>query len=319
MKILITGALGHIGSQLIRNLPEVYPNAQITLLDNLATKRYASLFNLPMTGNYKFIEGDILKVNLNPLVESSDIIIHLAAITDATSSFNAPEQIYNNNFATTKLIAEICAKYHKPLFFPSTTSVYGPKNASIIDDSDPNNGLQPQSPYAECKLKEEQLLLTLHKEQQLPIAICRFGTIFGPSPGMRFHTAVNKFCWQAILGQPVTVWETAYHQKRPYLCLQDAVNVICFIIEHNLFNGDIYNAVTSNHTVQEVIRNIQTMVPTIEIQFIKNQIMNELSFEVINKKLTNHGFQFKGKLQEGISQTIKLIKNTNTFIMETTQ
>ena len=46
---------------------------------------------------------------------------------------------------------------------------------------------------------------------------CRFGTIFGASPGMRFHTAVNKFCWQAVMGQPITVWSTAYDQKRPYL------------------------------------------------------------------------------------------------------
>lgn len=308
MKILITGALGHIGSQLIRCLPEIKPSAQLILLDNLATQRYASLFNLPTTGNYEFIEADILKVDLVPLIKSSHIIIHLAALTDATNSFNEPEQIYKNNFAITKLIAETCAKYHKPIFFPSSTSVYGPTNISLIDDSNPDTGLQPQSPYAECKLKEEQLLLKLHKEQQLPIAICRLGTIFGPSPGMRFHTAVNKFCWQAILGQPVTVWETAYQQKRPYLSLQDAIRVICFIIEHNLFNGEIYNAVTSNHTVQEVIANIQHIVPSLEVQFIKNKIMNNFSFEVINKKLTDKGFYFIGELQDGINQTLELIK-----------
>ena len=34
---------------------------------------------------------------------------------------------------------------------------------------------------------------------------------------MRFHTAVNKSCWQAVMGQPLTVWETAYGQKRTYL------------------------------------------------------------------------------------------------------
>jgi nucleoside-diphosphate-sugar epimerase len=313
MKIIVTGALGHIGSQLIRYFPEIYHNVQITLLDNLATQRYSSLFNLPSTGNYKFIENDVLKVNLPQLIEDTDLVIHLAALTDATSSFDSPERIYQHNFTTTKFVAETCAKYHKPLFFPSSTSVYGPKITTIVDDTEPNKELQPQSPYAACKLKEEELLLKLHNEQQLSVAICRFGTIFGPSPGMRFHTAVNKFCWQAVLRQPVTVWETAYHQRRPYLSLQDAINIICFIIENNLFNGDIYNAVTSNHTVQEVIANIQTIVPAIEIQFIKSDIMNKFSFTVINKKLTVQGFEFVGKLQEGINQTIKLIKNINTL------
>jgi nucleoside-diphosphate-sugar epimerase len=316
MEILITGALGHIGSQLIRRLPELVPNVKLVLLDNLATQRYASLFHLPTTNNYEFIEADVLQVDLKPLIKNANVVIHLAALTDATNSYNDPEHIYKHNFTATIRVAEVCAMYHTPLFFPSSTSVYGPTELTVIDDSDPNVGLQPQSPYAACKLKEEQALLTLHREQQLPLVICRLGTIFGTSPGMRFHTAVSKFCWQATMGQPVTIWKTAYQQKRPYLCLEDAIRAIGFILKHNLFHGEIYNVVTSNHTVEEVITNIQHKVPDLQVQFIKNKIMNDFSFEVINKKLTEKGFNCVGILQHGINETLELIQGMNKVTTE---
>ena len=44
--------------------------------------------------------------------------------------------------------------------------------------------------------------------------ILRFGTIYGVSSGMRFHTAVNKFCYQAAFNKPLTVWKTALNQKK---------------------------------------------------------------------------------------------------------
>ena len=112
--------------------------------------------------------------------------------------------------------------------------------------------LKPQSPYAEAKLEAEQLLDRLGAEKGLKFVTCRFGTIFGTSIGMRFHTAVNKFCWQAVMGQPLTVWKTALHQHRPYLDLGDAVKAINFIIQKKLYDGRIYNVVTTNSSVSNI-------------------------------------------------------------------
>ena len=62
MKIIITGALGHIGSKLVRDLPSSFHDSELVMLDNLTTQRYVSLFNLPKH-NYKFFNTDIIKDN----------------------------------------------------------------------------------------------------------------------------------------------------------------------------------------------------------------------------------------------------------------
>ena len=74
---------------------------------------------------------------------------------------------------------------------------------------------------------------------------------------MRFHAAISKFCYQASIGQPLTVWETALKQKRPFLSLNDATRAIAFVIENNLFDGGVFNLVTSNYSVQEIIEVIK--------------------------------------------------------------
>lgn len=310
MKIVVTGALGHIGSRLIRELPFLLPGCSIVMIDNMMTQRYSSLFNLPEAGKYRFIEADITQVDLHPLLEGAYVVIHLAAITDAVGSFDREEELEQNNFQATKRLAEACAETGVRLITLSSTSVYG-SQADTVDEDCPEEELKPQSPYATTKLKEERLVQQLVKEHGLKACTCRFGTIFGISPGMRFHTAVNKFCWQATMGQPITVWSTAYDQKRPYLYLGDAVKALVFIIEKELFSGLIYNVVTTNATVRELVDAIRAYIPQLTIQFVDNEIMNQLSYAVSSKRFANEGFTTAGNLTQGITDTLNVLQAAN--------
>jgi UDP-glucose 4-epimerase len=305
--ILITGALGHIGSKLIHSI-KLGEFEVVHLIDNMLTQRYASLFNLPNGVNFKFHEENILKADLDVLLEGVDCVIHLAAITDAAGSFNRRDEIEKVNYDGTKRVAEACIKTGTKILFPSTTSVYGSQSEQV-DETCPREELQPQSPYAEYKLKTEQMLQEMGKKQGLQFITCRFGTIFGTSIGMRFHTAVNKFCWQAVMGQPLTVWKTAMDQKRPYLGVEDAVNAIKFIIEQELFDGEIYNVVSSNNKVREIVDSIRLSIRDLNVELVESEIMNQLSYEVLAEKIRNHGLKVNNKINVGISETIDLLNN----------
>ena len=307
MKIVVTGALGHIGSRVIREIPKAFPDARVVLIDNLLTQRYCSLFNLPEACDYRFIEADVLEMDLNAIVAGSDVVLHLAAITDAASSFKNREQVENVNYNATVKVSEACNNANVPMIHLSSTSVYGTQR-EIVDEACSPEDLRPQSPYAETKLKEEEFLKGLGHSGGLDFVICRFGTICGVSPGMRFHTAVNKFCWQAIMGQPLTVWKTALHQKRPYLTLNDAVQALIFIIKKDLFDGRVYNVLTENLTVKAIIGFISQRVPDLEIEYVDAEIMNQLSYEVSNLRFTKKGFQFKGEVKGSVNETLDLLE-----------
>lgn len=307
MKIVVTGALGHIGSYLIRDLAVQFPGSEIVIIDNLMTQRFSSLFNLPSVGHYRFIEADVTQIDLYPILKDAHVLIHLAAITDAAGSFDKTDLLEANNFQATLKVAEACVDSGTRLIALSSTSVYGTQN-EVVDEDCSQDELKPQSPYAVTKLREEQLLAQLCLAGNLKAISCRFGTIFGVSVGMRFHTAVNKFCWQAVMGQPITVWSTAYEQKRPYLDLLDAARALTFIIRKDLFDGNIYNILSHNATVGQIVEIVREFIPDLEIRFVDNKIMNQLSYEVSCKRFESKGFIFNGDLRRGIGETIGLLK-----------
>jgi UDP-glucose 4-epimerase len=310
MKFVVAGALGHIGSHVVRQLPVQFPDAEIIMLDNMMTQRFPSLFYLPAIGRYRFIEGDVTTMDLLPVFKGADVVVHLAAITDATSSFDKASLMEANNFQATLKVAEACVATQARLIALSSTSVYGTQEG-VVDEDCAESELKPQSPYAETKLREEEALRRLGAEKRLRFVTCRLGTIFGTSPGMRFHTVVNKFCWQAVMGQPLSVWRTAYDQKRPYLDLFDAGRAISFIITSDLFDGRIYNVLTLNAAVRDIVDAIRAFVPDVQVGFVDSRIMNQLSYEVSRARFEEKGFAFAGNLLQAVGETIALLRRAN--------
>lgn len=298
-KIVVTGSLGHIGSALIRGFSSDSVG-KVVMIDNLSTQRYASLFNLPKKIDYEFYENDIRKVDFKEHLKGADVLVHLAAITDAPLSKDRPEETFEVNLNGTKRVADACLEAGVPFFFPSTTSVYW-SQAERVDET--CGELEPQSPYADSKLQAEQYLSGL-KEKGFKFVICRFGTIFGYSVGMRFHTAVNKFTWQAMNGQPLSVWKTAWQQKRPYLYLGDCIRAINFILENHLFKGELYNVLTDNFTVEDIVNTIKEFVSNAKVDYVDSPIMNQLSYEVDDAKFRKTGFAPQGRLKEGVGETV---------------
>jgi len=312
MIICVSGALGHIGSGLIRNLT-VPGLDRVYLVDNFLTQRYVSLFELPQGIDFVFREVDILSEEMKGIIEDSDVLVHLAAVTNAEKSFEKNEEVEKINKRGLDRVAGLCADAGCSILFPSSTSVYGTQR-EVMDEDCPEEDLKPQSPYAESKIFGERLLKKISSERGLKYVTLRLGTIFGYSIGMRFHTAVNKFIWQASVGQPVTVWKTALNQKRPYCGLRDCVNAINFFVADDHFDNQVYNIVTANFTVQDIMDVIKNHIPGIHISFVDSPIMNQLSYEVSSKKSQELGLTYSESIEDSVRETLLKLRNVNTDI-----
>lgn len=301
MKILLTGACGHIGSYILENINKIKNIEEVILIDNFYSQRYLSLFNLNKKIKFNFYNIDLSKKKLN-FLKKVNHVIHCASYTDAQNSFSIKKEMYRNNLSCMKNIINYCKKNKSNLLHISSTSVYG-KQANIVDENN-DDVLKPQSPYAEIKLIEENLLKKNTKK--IKFMTFRFGTIAGVSKGMRFHTAINKFCLNASLNENIYVYKTAFNQYRPYLSLSDAFKVFKFCIENNMFYNDTYNVLSGNYTVKQIIKIISKYKKKINIKFVKAKIMNQLSYKVENKKLKKIGIKLNGSIEKDIKQTLEL-------------
>ena len=308
MKILITGGLGHIGSYLLENINKIKFIKKVYVIDNFTTSRYCSLFNLPKTNKkIYFHQKDLTSNYALKNFRKVDIVIHLASLTDAAHSLNIKREIYRNNLGIFKNILKYCEKNSSKLVHISSTSVYG-EQKGLVDEN--CKKLRPKSPYAEIKIKEENLLKK--NKNKINFISYRFGTISGVSKGMRFHTAINKFCLCAALGKPLPVWKDMMNKPRPYLSLADAFKVFKFTIENNFFQNDIFNIVSQNLILKKIIAYIKKNKSKIKIKYEKSKLINQYSYKVSNKKITKKGLIIKSSIFKDINSTLKILKNINS-------
>ena len=306
MKLLITGGCGHIGSYVAENISKITKIKKTFIVDNLSSTNIQSLFYSKKKNNLSFHLKDLTKKKSLDQFKNIDYVIHLASMTNAASSFKRKKEMYKNNIDCMKNIIDFCIKNKSKLIHISSTSVYG-KQTDKVDENCEKKYLKPQSPYADIKLIEEKMLKKNRKK--LNFVTFRFGTISGVSKGMRFHTAVNKFCLNASLKIPITVYKTALNQYRPYLSIKDAFKLFKFTIEKNFFRNDIFNALSENCTVNQILIKIKKRVKTIRIRFISSKIMNQLSYHVDKNKLENEGILLNNKIEKDINETIKVLNN----------
>lgn len=289
----------------------------IRIIDNLSTERYCSLFNLPKTHvKFEFIEGDIAdKDLLKRVMKDIDIVIHLASMTNAPETIEKPEETRIVNLIGTQNVLDAAIDAGvKKFIFPSSTSVYG-EAQGIVDENTPLENLNPSSPYAVYKLQAEKIVQEANGMNGIQTFVLRKGTIYGKSIGMRFHTAVNKFVWLSCINKPLTLWDSALNSKRPYLGLSDAIRAYEFV-EKNGKPGELYNVLTKNYTVNEIVEAIRKHNPKLNTIITKSPLLNQKSYEVAGDKFRALGFEIKDDIVEFLGEEIRLLEGIDNSNFE---
>ena len=157
MKILITGALGHIGSYVAENIHKITKIKETILIDNFESNSFSSLYNLNKKSKLSFYIRDLNNKKSLDNFKNIDYLIHCASMTNAEKSFGKEKEMFKNNLNCLKTVMNFCNSNKVKLIHISSTSVYG-KQADLVDETCEKKYLKPQSPYAKIKLIEENLL-----------------------------------------------------------------------------------------------------------------------------------------------------------------
>jgi nucleoside-diphosphate-sugar epimerase len=300
--VAIVGGLGHIGSGWVRVLNSQMPNLQITIIDNFLTQRYNSLHS--RTSNVvKFIEENASSKNLESIINSVDMIFHFAAITNMDPKLNSFSNIKKVNISATRNLVNTAKKLDIPLVFLSSTSVYEKSSGSVDEDSPI---AEPVNPYSLGKLIEENIVRSYPKG-----TVLRLGTIHGISPGMRFHTVVNRFCWQVANELPLTLWSGSKNITSPYLSLTDLYSILNRILQDRSFSQtyNIFNLVSHNSTPLKIVEIIKNFKSEIKIQIVNETRARLRNVSVGSKHQNVNELITCENPTEDIQQTLNLLSS----------
>jgi UDP-glucuronate 4-epimerase len=241
MKLLVTGAVGFIGSHLAECL--VARGDEVVGLDNLEPSYDLAIKqrNLrQLRERMEVVEGDILDA---PLLERLfadhrfDGVIHLAALAGVRRSVEAPWRYQRVNVEGTARLAHAMVQHDVGrLVFASSSSVYGDGLARPSRETDPTES--PSSPYAASKRAAELLLHAMSHVHGLEVCALRYFTVFGPR--QRPNMAIYQFSLAAMRGEPITMFG-AGDSSRDYTYVDDTVKGTVLALDRAPKGLSIYN------------------------------------------------------------------------------
>ena len=188
--VVVTGGAGYIGSVLVLMLVE--QGWKVRVVDRLY---WGERPLAPLLDQIELYQQDVRDMR-DDVLEGVDAVIHLAGLSnDPTAEMN-PEANHQMNAVATRRIAEACKRMGvQRLSYGSSCSIYDGLPAGPVYDE--NAEVQPKGAYATSKYEGELALLEHAGDDFSPI-ILRQGTVYGPSPRMRFDLVVNTFVRAAV-------------------------------------------------------------------------------------------------------------------------
>ncbi len=300
-KIIITGGLGYIGTELCKLYSGVSWHHDIKVVDN---RFISERVNQLRSWNIDFIHGDILDINLvDKYFRDADIVHHLAGVTDvprtkSESSLDRDEKIRLVGEKGTENILNKINKNCK-IIFPSTHVVYEGIN-EVRTDINEEELPKPILSYSTSKAINEKQL----KDSGKNYIILRLGSVYGySSDTMRIDIMPNLFSKIASQNGTLKLFAGG-RQIKSLVPLIDVARCFKFMEEREDLSNKIFNLTKDTLTVKEVAQICKKYNPKVTLTETNDEIPN-LGFSLSNKKLIKTGFKFLYGLDESIKEMIK--------------
>ena len=186
MRYIVTGGAGFIGNNIVKKL--VARGDDVTVIDNLNTGKEENLKSV--IDKITFLKDSILNRELlEKQSQNIDGIFHQAALASVQDSFSKLDEYHNVNVNGTENILKLAKKNDFRVVYASSSSVYGNPERIPIKESDKKN---PINPYAETKLKQDQLAIK-YSEMGVKVIGLRYFNVFGKGQSKEYAGVLKLF------------------------------------------------------------------------------------------------------------------------------
>ena len=299
-KIVITGGLGYIGTELCKIYSGISWNNEITVIDN---RFISERVNQVRNWNMNFVHGDVLDKDLiNKYCKDADIVHHLAGVTDvpriqSEGSKEKDSKILLVAEKGTQNILDTITDECK-IIIPSTHVVYEGIE-KVKNDIKEDEETKPMLSYAKSKVINEKQLKNSGKNY----IILRLGSVYGYSTDTaRIDIMPNLFSKIASQNGVLKLFAGG-RQIKSLVPLIDVARCFKYMEEREDISSEIFNLTKDTVTVKEVAEACKKHNPKIILRETNDEIPN-LGYSLSNKKVLSTGFKFLYGLDESIKEMI---------------
>ena len=312
-QVLVTGAGGFIGSQLVERL--LAEEARVRAFVRYNSRADAGLLRLvphELSRSLEVVSGDLREWQvIRQAVRDCEVVFHLGALISIPYSYHHPFEVAETNFMGTLNILMACQYLGvKRLVHTSTSEVYGTARRVPIDESHP---LQGQSPYSASKIGADKLAESFFCSYDLPVVTVRPFNTFGPRQTAR---AVIPTIIAQSLGKS-TIQLGNLSTMRDFTYVSDTVRGFLLAAEAPGVEGQVFNLGTGEEIsigelARKIIRMVGRPVPlAIEVDAERlrpepSEVMRLLSDNSLARERL--GWKPEVSLDQGLEQTITWIR-----------
>ena len=248
MRYIVTGGAGFIGNNIVKKL--VARGDDVTVIDNLNTGKEENLKSV--IDKITFLKDSILNMELlEKQSQNIDGIFHQAALASVQDSFSKLDEYHDVNVNGTENILKLAKKNDFRVVYASSSSVYGNPERIPIKESDKKN---PINPYAETKLKKEQLAIK-YSEMGVKVIGLRYFNVFGKGQSKEYAGVLKLFLERIRDKLPPKINGDGT-QFRDFVYVEDVADANIMSMDSDINHG-FYNVGTNTSiTILELAKTI---------------------------------------------------------------
>jgi len=313
-KVLVTGGLGFIGSNLSAQLVRL--GANVTIVDNMVPRLGGNLFNVKEIADGVHINfSDVRDAHsMDYLVKGQEFIFHLAGQVNHVDSIRNPIQDLDINCRGTLVLLESCRRHNREvkIIFSGTRGEYGSSVKLPVAEDHPTN---PKGIYAVTNLTAEKMILVYDDVHKIPGVCLRITNTYGPRHQMAHdeYGVLNWFIRKAIDAEVVPVFGDG-RILRDFLYVDDLVDCFLQVAACDRAYGEVFN-VGSGIPISfiELAKKIVQIAGKGKVAFTEfTQERKEVEpgdyYTDISKIKQIVGWEPKMGLEEGLRKTVEFYK-----------